>query len=149
MQTLWICITFHFHINLHQQMPTEECLQVLRWSKARGKNTSAQEGFSLKIAFLLPERTMRACSYRTGMDPDLEAANVGSTQNWASVVTVLRHIYKDICAPLLLWLYFAGWFKPVLCWSWFSRGTLSPGSYFLFFVLMNPPFWCWGHVLDF
>jgi len=73
-----------------------------------------------KVAFLLPERTVTACSYRTGMDPDLEAANIGSTQNWASVVTVLRHIYNDICAPLLLWLYFACWFKPVLCWSRFQ-----------------------------
>jgi len=67
------------------------------------------------MAILLPERTMRACSYRTGMDPDLEVTNIGSTQNWASILIVLRHIYKDICAALLLWLYFAGWFIPVLC----------------------------------
>jgi hypothetical protein len=44
-------------------MPTEEGLQVLRQSKARGKNTSAQEGFSLKIvasAFSTANKTTSA-----------------------------------------------------------------------------------------
>jgi len=73
------------------------------------------------MAILLQGGPWGTSSYRTGMDPDLEAANIGSTQNWASLVTVLRYIYKDICAPLLLWLYFAGWVKPVLCSSWFQE----------------------------